>query len=382
MTEAARGKKVRVLLWGPFPGQGQVFGGGIGGYARCNSQMLRSFLADIVELIPLEMTVPKFRHPVLARLLLPLRMLMDVVTTTRALLRHRPDVVHITALYWRSIYREAWMTWLAKRLGAKVVYDIRAGTFESFCRQSAWGTSRILDYIMRNASDITVEGQGYVQFVRQRYQRKATWVPNFFLAEDLDAYPPAPLRKPAPGERFRLVFVGYLIPQKGVDTLLEASWQLSRKFPVELTLIGAPSLAIEPLLARYQARQSETFRLTATGRLDFAEVLARLQQQHLFVFPSRFFGEGHTNAVTEAMAMGLPVVATRHGFLPDVVTPECGVIVEPGDLQGLTEVIAALLSDWERLTALGRGARERIRTAFTDQSVLAKTAAIYAKYAR
>lgn len=373
-----RVRKPKVLLWGPYPGQGQVFGGGIGGYARCNAQMLRSFLSVENELIPLQMTVPRFRNKLLATLHLVPRMLIDMVVTTAALLWHRPDVLHITALYWRSIYREAWATAVAKLLGVDVLYDIRAGTFENFTLESSSLDRRLLDYVMANATAIAVEGLRYRTFVADTFGRDATWAPNFFLDEDLHRYVPAPLHEPLPGEPFRLGFVGYLIPDKGVDVLLETAWQLAKEIPVELTLVGHVSPQIAPILADYQRRARDGFRVVSTGRLELDEVLATLQKQHVFVFLSRFFGEGHTNAVNEAMAMGLPVVASRQGFLGDVVGDDCGVsIADAEDVGAIKAVLRGLYDNWDDLKAKGRGARRKIETTFNGDVVLRATGDIY-----
>lgn len=372
--------KPKVLLWGPLPGSGQVFGGGIGGYARCNGQLLRSSLREQFALQGLAMTVPRFANRLAATLDLPFRLLRDLARLSWALWRQRPQVLHITALYWRSIYREAWAVFIAKRLKVAVLYDIRAGTFSAFCQRARWFERPLLHYIMRRADAIAAEGERDIPLIQARFGRQARWVPNFFLFDR--PYPTAPLRQPAADAPLKLAFVGYLLPEKGVDVLLEVGWRLSQRRPIELTLIGAPAPAIAPILQRYLARQSERFRLILTGRLELAPLLAQLTEQHLFVFLSRFFGEGHANAVTEALACGLPVIASRHGFLAEVVTPDAGLILDdPQDVAAATEVIWALSQDWPRLQALGAGARARVEAAFSDQVVLPKLAALYGELA-
>jgi glycosyltransferase involved in cell wall biosynthesis len=370
-------QKTRVVLWGPLPSSGQVFGGGIGGYARCNGQMLRSTLASQFEMIPLGMTVPRFANKWLALLDLLPRLLKDMVMVCFCLWQERPDVIHLTALYWRSIYREAWAVFIAKRLGVLSLYDIRAGTFEIFHERAHWFERPFLNYIMRNASFISVEGQRYIPFIKENYKRKATWIPNFFLFKDVENKSIAPLNQPEAGP-VKLAFVGYLLPEKGVDKLLEIGKRLSQYHPTEVTLIGAPSPAIESVLADYQKQQTDQFQITLTGRLELPQVLALLHEQHLFVFLSRFFGEGHTNAVTEALACGLPVIVSDHGFLADVVTPDAGIVIDdPHDVAKATDVILELINDWPRLQRLGAGARTRVKTAFSDEVVLPKFARIY-----
>ena len=367
-----------MLIWGPFPHTGGVFGGGIGGYARCNSQMLRSRLARAVDLRRLPMTVPRFHNRLLAAIYLIPRMVADCISLLYELVANRPDVLHITALYWRSIHREAYAVLLARSLGIQVVYDVRAGTFIDFASSRTTLGSLPLRIVMGLANEITVEGRAYVDYIERRFGRQATWVPNFVLDGDLKEYPPAQLEEPQEGQPFRIAFTGYLIPDKGVDVLLRSAHSLSERCPVEVTLIGEHSSRIRRELERYTGLQSDRFQVRAPGRLEFSDVLEELQRQHVFVFLSRFYGEGHSNAVSEAMAMGLPVIVSRHGFLADVVTDSCGVVVDdPTDADRVTEELWKLRNDWQRLVRLGRGARERIHRRFGETPVLSRTEAIY-----
>jgi glycosyltransferase involved in cell wall biosynthesis len=376
-------RKPRVVLWGPYPHKRGVFGGGIGGYARCNSQMLRSRLTRSADLRQLSMTVPRFQNRVLAGLYLVPRMILDCIRVLFALLWERPDVLHITALYWRSIYREAFAVALGRLLGVHVVYDVRAGTFVKFADSRGWFGRQLLRLIMNLATEVTVEGQTYLDYIERRFGKKAVWVPNFVLNDDLASFPPAELVPPGPGEPFRLAFTGYLIPEKGVDVLLQAGYLLSKRCPVEITLIGEISERIRADLDRFRGLQSEAFVLNTTGRLELPDVLALLREQHVFVFLSRFHGEGHSNAVSEAMAMGLPVVVSRHGFLPDVVTEECGIVVpQQTDVGRVVEELWSLYSDWDRLVRLGARARERIHVQFGETPVLVRMESVYERCSR
>lgn len=375
-------KKLKILRWGPYPGQGQLFGGGIGGYARYNSQALRSFLTGEVDLVPLSMTVPHFRQPLLFYLHLVYRMIKDVMIITWGLMSIRPDVLHITALYWRSIYREWYAVRLAKVLNIPVIYDIRAGTFTEFCQQSSVIQQWLIQDVLAQSSQVAIQGKSSQQYVANRYGREVTWLPNCFLTNDLDKYTPAQLMQPEFHEPLRLTFLGYVIAEKGADILLAVAEQLSQQLPVSVTLIGEVSPEFQSVLDGYLKVQSPGLQIRALGRLEFAEVLKELQNQHLFIFLSRFFGEGHPNAINEAMAMGLPIIASRQGFLNDVVTPDCGILFDdPQDTRAITEAILTLRQDWERVQAMGKAARERVATVFSDQHVLKQMLELYHKAA-
>lgn len=382
VSPAADEHRTKVLLWGPLPHSNGVFGGGIGGYARCNSQMLKSFLARRFEMLAVPMTVPRFMGREAQSLDLAPRFARDIVGIASALLRERPDVLHITALYYRSIYREAFAVWLARRLGVAVYYDIRAGKFEHFYQTASRVEKALTRGIMRRVDDVGVEGRRYLDFVRTSFGREAAWVPNFFLEDDLLRFDPAAIAEPAQGEPLRIGFVGYLIPEKGVDVLLDAAYRLSRERPVEVTLIGVRSTRIEPALSKAEKAQDRAFKVRVLGRLELDAVLAELRNQHVFAFLSRFHGEGHSNAVTEAMAVGLPVLSSDNGFLADVVTPECGVVLsKDATAAEVCSALRTMQADWPALQTMGKEARRRVQMAFDESTALAETAAVYRRHA-
>lgn len=375
-------RRTKVMLWGPFPTLRGVLGGGIGGYARCNAQILRSFLGREFDLIPHAVTVPRFRNPLLASLHMIPRLSLDVVSTAVALVRHRPDVLHVSSQYFRSIYREAFAVAFARALGIATLFDVRAGTFDAFATKCGRLERRLLDWIMKHAGAITVEGKRYEAFIEREWGRSSSWVPNFFLDEDLARYSAAPLVQPDPSEPFRLCFVGALALDKGVDVLLEAGWLASAQRPIRITLIGHPTPEIADVLATWRARQGPAFEVLVTGRLEMDAVLATLRDQHAFVFLSRHVGEGHSNAVNEAMAMGLPIIASKAGFLADIVTPECGVTLEDARSASIAaDALLALASDWPALKAKGAASRRRVEKEFDSRSALGATARAYEELA-
>ena len=370
--------KPKVILWSPFPHENGVVGGGIGGYARAASQMLRSFLSSEVTYVPVPMSVPKFHNRILELLYLIPRMIYDMVMIAYMLIKHRPDALHITSLYWRSIFREAWAAWVAKQLGVPLYFDVRAGTFDDFVVTKSVIMRACTRYIMRTASEIAVEGRKFQPLIKEHFNRDAHWVPNCFLEEDLAKYPAAELKEPAADEPVKLAYLGYVRLPKGPDVLLEIAQRLSQTRKVEVTLIGQVAPDFADILARYQAQQTENFKIVSTGRLSFEELIPLLQSMHVFVFLSRFFGEGQPNAVTEAMAMGLPVIASKQGFLDDVVTTDCGFkIDDPQDADAAYEALATLTNNWALLQQKGQNARERIETVFAGRVVLGRALMIY-----
>jgi glycosyltransferase involved in cell wall biosynthesis len=149
------------------------------------------------------------------------------------------------------------------------------------------------------------------------------------------------------GDPPRLLFVGYLRPEKGVDYLLDAFEALRRVRPLKLTLVGGSDRATgsEARIRERIGRSPFRDDMTLAGMLDFGEPLFDLYRSHdVFVMPS--LSEGTPRTLVEARAFGCPVVATRAGGIPSSVEHERnGLLVEPRDAAGLAAAIERLLTD-------------------------------------
>jgi glycosyltransferase involved in cell wall biosynthesis len=113
----------------------------------------------------------------------------------------------------------------------------------------------------------------------------------------------------------------------------------------------------------------------AGERQDLLEILPAFD---LFALPSR--SEGMSNALLEAMAEGIPVIATRAGGSAEVVENHVsGLLVEPREPAALAGAIAGLLASPERAWRLGAAGRERVRERFSLDAMLARYRALYAR---
>ena len=168
--------------------------------------------------------------------------------------------------------------------------------------------------------------------------------------------PPAPIQDPV-----RIVSVGRLDPQKGYDVLIEAARICTERDMVFETTIAGDGPERAALQQQIDAAGlADTVRLV--GRSDDVPVL--LASSDLFVSSSRW--EGMPNAVLEAMATGLPVVATSVGGTPEVVAHgRTGLLVPPEDPAALAAAMADLVLDATRRRELGCAGRARVEAEFT-----------------
>ena len=177
--------------------------------------------------------------------------------------------------------------------------------------------------------------------------------------------PPVSANSPNP----KAVFVGRLTTQKGVDLLLRAWAELTELRELILVGDGAERASLEAL-----ASQLKLDHVTFIGSTN--DVRTYLQQADFFVLPSR--AEGIPNAMLEAMACGLPVVASRVGGIPDVVQHgESGLLVPPEDVPALAGAISRLLADSDLRRRMGQKARQRVQNDYSLEAVTARHLTLY-----
>lgn len=161
---------------------------------------------------------------------------------------------------------------------------------------------------------------------------------------------PAKSNTPSPQGGRVVVFVGHLVPIKGVPYLLKAWHQLAEAKRIRpddsLVIVGdGPERAMLESLARdIGCRDSVRF----TGSLPHDQVAAQIELAHLLCLPS--LNEGTPNVVVEALASGVPVVASRVGGIPDLIQEGLnGYLAEAGNVADLVRALThALERDWSR----------------------------------
>ena len=167
--------------------------------------------------------------------------------------------------------------------------------------------------------------------------------------------------------------VGRLHPQKGLPYLLTAFREINAIYPnAHLLVVGAGELRA---VLESQAQQlGISHRVIFTGnRQDIPDLLACVD---IFVLPSLW--EGLPNVVLEAMAAGLPVVATAVGGTPEVVVNDVtGLLIPPRDPQALADAIHRLLRDPELRQRMGQAGRARVAEHFSVEQMVRKTETLY-----
>jgi len=190
----------------------------------------------------------------------------------------------------------------------------------------------------------------------------------------------APARAQRRPGRVRVLFAGRLEPRKGIDTVLAAIPRcLERTGDVVFTIAGDDSFedgSGATYRRRFEAANPDLAgQVVFTGRVDDDALRALYADADVFVAPSRFESFGLT--VIEAMMFAVPVIVTS-GFMVDLVEDgDGGIVVEPGDVDGLAAALLRLVASDEERRAMGRRARARYEACFTVDAMASAAEAFY-----
>lgn len=286
------------------------------------------------------------------------------------------DILHIHLPFAANVL----MT-VAPKLRRQMVYTAHLGelrlnalTDEQSSDDDQFSVPRILSilspdvYLARRAARTTVLNPDIQSVFQERGVSPSalTVVPNGVDIERFGAVDPEFTQEVQSsyglGNKPMVLFVGTVMPRKGVDTLIRAVDVLVHEYGVtdaQLVIAGEDDLD-----GKYVARIHELVReagleeqVCIPGFVPDRELPALYDAADVFVMPSLEEGFGMT--VTEAMAAGTPVVASRVGGIPQQVTHgEQGLLIEPNAPNELSSQLAHMLSDADERERIGDRARE------------------------
>jgi glycosyltransferase involved in cell wall biosynthesis len=174
-----------------------------------------------------------------------------------------------------------------------------------------------------------------------------------------------------------LLYLGHLLRDKGVYDLVRAFALVAKQFPrLKLMLGGVGDIAgVRQLAAQLEIAD----RVSCPGWLGPDRKSAALAGSTIFLLPS--YAEGMPMALLEAMSWGMPVIATPVGGIPQVVESGVnGMLVAPGDIDGLATAIRRLLEDTPLRERVGVAARATVEAGFSLHEALAKLSGIYDRF--
>lgn len=342
-----------------------------GGIASWASDLLAGPLADRVHMIAVSRNPGTLdRGPLRDGLARLGASAVGAAGALRALLRDRPDVLHVCITGTAAgLVRDLPLVAMARSLGVATALHVHGAASQL---GEGGPLVAIAARVLRGVGAVVVLNEPSRDFLRGIGVERLHLIPNA-----VPERAPAPRRPRAPGEPLRVLFVGWIKPAKGVIDLLDAAAQTRS---VHLTLLGRfvaeGGATCEDEVRARLAGPDLAGRASWVGEVPRAEVGRYLDHADVFCLPSH--GEGLPLALLEAMMAGLPCVVTDVGGMPEaVVDGESGAVVSVRDVAGLRAALAAYVDDPELVRRHGAAARARALERYGAEAVHGRLEALW-----
>lgn len=330
-------KRLRVVVTTPLGPQGR------GGIDRLMDS-LRDALPDTSNV---EITSLTTRGPG-SILVSPFFFFIALSRLTQIRVRGGCDLIHINLASRGSTWRKLILARWARILGIPYVLHLHGALYREFFEDARPWQQRLIRSMFVNARRVIVLGSPWRDFVvkaRLAEPNRVALLPN--------ASPRGAPSHRLHGERCQLLFLGRLGQRKGSEDLIRALGELSHRSDWCAVLAGDGEVE----RARALVAALGLTQVQIPGWCDARATETLLRSSAILVLPS--YAENLPMAVIEGMGHGLAIVTTPVGATLDIVQEgHTGLLVKPGDVQGLVSAITRLLDDPALRESLGRNAWE------------------------
>jgi glycosyltransferase involved in cell wall biosynthesis len=278
------------------------------------------------------------------------------------------SLLHVHIASDASFWRKAMFIVPARVLGVPYILHMHGGDFIGFCNRARLpGLRSFIRWVYRGAARVIALSEEWRGILASEVPGSRTVViPN---PVDIPAWSASLAALPP-----QVLYLGVLVERKGVLDLVHAWARVVARHPeARLVLAGSGMETPVKELARSLGVEGS---IEMPGWIGPDERARLLRTSWVFTLPSHL--EAMPMAVLEAMAAGLPVVATRVGGIPTAVTHGTnGFLVDPRDPVGLAQALDTLLSDASLRRAMGRASRARAHEHFSPERIVPRIEALW-----
>jgi glycosyltransferase involved in cell wall biosynthesis len=355
---------LRVLMVGPLPPP-------VGGMATVVQNLVQAFRGRLDVRVLNSVKTTAANRPLWAGVAAQLRLLGALGWQC---IVWRPAVVHIHTCSWFSFWRSGVDVLLARLLFCPVVLHIHGAQFHRFLGGLSGARAWLARRLLRGADRVVVLGAGWQEVL-------AGWADPARIDVVPNGVSVGEQVRPAADGPFRILCLANYEARKGQADLLRAVAALDGPRPVRVELFGVDAEPGRRRLLLDLAAELGLGDVVVPGPVTGAEKDAVVAAAHCFCLPS--YDEGLPMSMLEAMAVGLPVVATRVGAIPEALDDgREGLLFEPGDIPALTAHLHRLIADPAAAVAIGAAGRARLVREFSLAQTSAQLLGVYRAAAR
>lgn len=249
------------------------------------------------------------------------------------------DAVHIATSGQLATIRDIMMLKLAKKKGIPTVYHLHFGRVPEIAKQKTKEWKLIKRAIALSDTTVAIDRDTF--HIIQKYIPSAVveYIPNPFDMSKIEAISPNLI------ERKKVItYVGWVVNTKGIEELMDAWSEIRKQYPEYiLNIVG-------PFNEEYKAELKMKFDLIGVnflGEKNNEEALRYIGESQIFILPS--YTEGFPNVVLEAMALKTPVIATTVGAIPEMLSDNCGILIEPKDVVAIKDAVSYAIENQDKM---------------------------------
>lgn len=282
------------------------------------------------------------------------------------------DIYHIHVASYGSTFRKGWYIRTVKRWGKKVVLHVHGAEYMVFFEKSRKKDEIVS--ILKRADTVVALSHEW----KRKFDGKFGLSNCIVLENGIDTQRLAPAISDPYKHPFAFVMLGRIGERKGTYDLIEAVDIVRKKIPnVICYLAGDGDISRCEEIVRAKGL---TENIIIVGWANLEKKIELLNKSAVLVLPS--YNEGLPMAILEGMACGKAIISTTVGAIPEVIKSENGILIAPGDVEGLAAAMLAYCSNPETIKAAGAANMKLIDDRFSMKVMHQKLKEIYQSTAR
>lgn len=290
-----------------------------------------------------------------------------VIRFWHALKKYKPNCVHVSTSAGLALYKDKIYLMIASYFKVDVVFHYHFGRIPELAKCQNWEWKQLVTCVKRAKHAIVIDPMSCGVLREKGFEDKVSYIPN----------PCSPLvatiaRQPMRiKRRNKFVFVGHVIPTKGVYELVESFTQLEEE--VALEIIGLCNETTMNALMKIASQKSNGAWLSIVGNKERDYVLDHIKEAEALILPS--YTEGFPNVVLEAMACGCPVLATNVGAIADMLSVDsennaCGICIPSHEIADIRNAVKQYLwLDEKRKRKYSENGKKKVLGYYTMESI-------------
>lgn len=368
----------KVLFCSPYLQKAGVVTGGINVWGNNIISYYKSVNSD-VDLIPVSFDrryAVQEDTGIIKRLYYGIRDYRESIADALRTIKERNiDVMHLCTSAQLSLFKDLYLLKKAHSLGAKTVVHFHFGRIPELSIKKNWEWKMILR-VCQCADSVVVMDVSSYNTLKHTGLSNVSYLPNPLSVEIMDLI--SQLEGKVVRRQNRVLYVGHVIPTKGVFELVEACSEIDN---IELDVIGPCDDKIRSELLQIAQRKNNGQWLRLRGNISHKDVIGEMLSSGIFILPS--YTEGFPNVILESMASSCSIIATNVGAIPEILgfrtQNACGIEIAPKDVESIRQHVSELVVQVDTQKTLGQKAKRRVFSTYSMLSVWKQLQEIWIK---